>query len=80
MSQTAHSSSPVMPAYEAVSAVLSTFGPHDVVSTGNTLQAVRWLEPGCPETDEELVALIVSIATGRTMGVSFDHKHRRAAA
>ena len=77
MSQTAHSSSPVLPAYEAVSTVLSNFGPRDVISTGTTLQAVRWLQPGCPETDEELVALIVSIATGRTMGVSFDHKHRR---
>ena len=80
MSPTAHSSSPVTPAYEAVSTVLSTFGPHDVISTGTTLEAVRGLQPGGSETDEELVALIVSIATGRTMGVNFDHKHGRVAA
>jgi hypothetical protein len=78
MAQAAHSLFPVIAAYDAVSTVLSSFGPRDVVSTGTTVQAVRWLEPACRETDEELVAMIVSVAISKTMGVSFDHKRKRA--
>lgn len=60
--------------YHAVSTVLSHFGAHDTVSTRATLQAIRWMAPLCHDTDEELIKLIVTLATGRTMGVAFDHK------
>jgi ABC-type phosphate/phosphonate transport system permease subunit len=77
MAQTVHSSSAAIAAYDAVSMVLSSFGPRDIVSTGTTVQAVRWLEPTCRETDEELVAMIVFVAISKTMGVSFDHKQKQ---
>jgi hypothetical protein len=61
-------------AHYAVSTVLSHYGPRDVVSTGSALKAIRWMAPLCRETDEEIVGLIVSAATGRTMSVIFDHR------
>ena len=61
-------------AHYAVSTVLSHYGPRDVISTGAALKAIRWMAPLCRETDEELVGLIVTAATGRTMSVVFDHR------
>lgn len=58
----------------AVSTVLSHYGSRDVVSTGNALKAVRFMAPLCRETDEDIVGLIVSEATGRTVSVMFDHR------
>lgn len=61
-------------AYVAVSTAVSLYSAGNVASTGTVLQAVRKLSPFCSESDEELIALIVAIASGRTMGVSFDHR------
>ena len=61
-------------ARHAVSTVLSHYGSRDVISTGNALKAVRFMAPLCRETDEDIVGLIVSEATGRTVGVVFDHR------
>ncbi len=58
----------------AVSTVLSHYGSRDVISTGNALRAIRMMAPLCRETDEDIVGLIVSEATGRTMSVVFDHR------
>lgn len=60
-------------AYVAVSTAVSLTGSAYLVSTGATLRTVRKLSPCCRASDEELIALIVAIASGRTMGVSFDH-------
>ena len=61
-------------AKHAVSTVLSHYGSRDVISTGNALKAIRVMAPLCRETDEDIVGLIVSEATGRTMSVVFDHR------
>lgn len=61
-------------AYVAVSTALSLYSEGNVASTRIVLRAVRKLSPFCSASDEELIALIVSIASGRTMGVSFDHR------
>jgi hypothetical protein len=61
-------------AQHAVSTVLSHYGSRDVISTGNALKAIRIMAPLCRKTDEEIVGLIVTAASGRTMGVMFDHR------
>jgi hypothetical protein len=61
-------------AYVAVSTALSLYSVGNIASTRTVLRAVRKLSPVCSASDEELIALIVSIASGRTMGVSFDHR------
>ncbi len=58
----------------AVSTVLSHFGSRDVVSTHMTIQAIRTMVPRCQETDEELVDLIISMATKRSTAIRFDHR------
>ena len=58
----------------AVSTLLSHYGPHDVVSTRAAIKAIRVMAPLCRTADDDLVALIVSAATGRTMTVAFDHR------
>lgn len=70
-------SSPESAAYDAVKVALSGFRSGELVSTRTILNTVRRLAPACLESDEELVALIVPVATGRTMAVSFDHKRPR---
>ena len=61
-------------AYVAVSTALSLYSVGNIASTRTVLRAVRKLSPVCSASDEELIALIVSIASGRTVGVSFDHR------
>jgi hypothetical protein len=38
------------------------------------LKDVRRLAPECPFADEDMLALIVQMASGTTMGISFDHR------
>ena len=61
-------------AYDAVFTTLLEYHPDDIVSTHNALGDVRRLLPQCQLDDEELIALIVKLATGTTMAVSFDHR------
>jgi hypothetical protein len=61
-------------AYDAVFTTLLEYHPDDIVSTHMALAEVRRLAPGCPLDDEELIGLIVRMATGTTMVVSFDHR------
>ena len=61
-------------AYDAVFTTLLEYHPDDIVSTHSALGDVRRLLPECQLGDEELIALIVKIATGTTMAVSFDHR------
>ena len=60
--------------YDAVFTTLLEYHPDDIVSTHNALGDVRRLLPDCALDDEELIALIVRMATGTTMIVSFDHR------
>lgn len=61
-------------AYDAVFTALIEYHPNDTISTRTVLQEVRRLAPGCAHSDEEIVALIVHLATGTTMAVSFDQR------
>jgi hypothetical protein len=61
-------------AYDAVFTALLEYHPNDVVSTRRVLKDVRRLAPECPFPDEEMLALIVQMASGTTMGISFDHR------
>ena len=61
-------------AYDAVFTTLLEYHPDDIVSTHRALADVRRLAPDCPLDDEELIGLIVRMATGTTMVVSFDHR------
>jgi hypothetical protein len=61
-------------AYDAVFTALLEYHPNDVVSTRTVLRDVRRLAPACERSDDELVALIVQLATGTTMAVSFDQR------
>jgi hypothetical protein len=61
-------------AYDAVFTTLLEYHPNDIVSTHGALAEVRRLLPDCAIDDEELIALIVRMATGTTMAVSFDHR------
>jgi hypothetical protein len=61
-------------AYDAVFTTLLEYHPDDIVSTHSALANVRRLLPDCALDDEELIALIVRMATGTTMIVSFDHR------
>ena len=60
--------------YDAVFTTLLEYHPDDIVSTHRTLADVRLLLPDCALDDEALIALIVRMATGTTMIVSFDHR------
>jgi len=66
--------SPDADAYDAVFTTLLEYHPGDVVSTRDALAQVRRLEPDCGLGDEELIGLIVRMATGTTMIISFDHR------
>jgi hypothetical protein len=61
-------------AYDAVFTALLEYHPNDVISTSTVLKDVRRLAPHCAFDDDEMVALIVQMATGTTMGVSFDQR------
>ena len=61
-------------AYDAVFTALLEYHPNDVVSTRRVLKDVRRLAPDCPFADEDMLALIVQMASGTTMGISFDHR------
>jgi hypothetical protein len=61
-------------AYDAVFTTLLEYHPDDIVSTHCALGQVRRLAPDCALDDEELIGLIVRMATGTTMIVSFDHR------
>jgi hypothetical protein len=60
--------------YDAVFTTLLEYHPNDVLSTRDALLGVRHLLPDSALNDEDLVALIVKLATGTTMMVSFDHR------
>jgi hypothetical protein len=60
--------------YDAVFTTLLEYHPNDILSTRDALLGVRHLLPDSSLGDEELVALIVKVATGTTMMVSFDHR------
>lgn len=61
-------------AYDAVFTALLEYHPNDVISTRTVLKDVRRLAPQCAFPDDEMVALIVQMATGTTMAVSFDQR------
>jgi hypothetical protein len=61
-------------AYDAVFTALLEYHPNDVISTRTVLKDVRRLAPNCGFPDDEMVALIVKLATGTTMAVSFDQR------
>ena len=61
-------------AYDAVFTTLLEYHPGDIVSTHDALAQVRRLAPDCALGDEELIGLIVRMATGTTMIISFDHR------
>jgi len=62
-------------ANEAVSKALSGLGAGDVISTHAILAKIRRLAPACRRSDDDLVALLVMEASGRTIAVSFDHRN-----
>ncbi|MEW9808074.1 hypothetical protein [Mesorhizobium marinum] len=59
---------------ELVSVVLSGHPLGEPISTSRVILEFRKADPGRLEPDEEIVASIVRIATGRTMFVAFDHR------
>jgi len=61
-------------AYDAVFTALLEYHPNEVVSTRTVLRDVRRLAPDCGFPDEEMLALIVQMASGTTMAISFDHR------
>jgi hypothetical protein len=61
-------------AYDAVFTALLEYHPNDVISTRTVLQDVRRLAPECAFDDDEMLALIVKMATGTTMAISFDQR------
>jgi hypothetical protein len=65
---------PAIAGYDAVVAAISGYGPSAVLSTDAIIRRVRAAAPQCRDTDEELTAHLVRIATGRTMAVQFDHR------
>ena len=74
MQPTSYAGAPDADAYDAVFTTLLEYHPDDIVSTHMALGEVRRLAPDCPLDDEELIGLIVRMATGTTMVVSFDHR------
>jgi len=61
-------------AYDAVFTALLEYHPNDVISTSRVLRDVRRLAPACTLADDDMIALIVQMATGTTMAVSFDQR------
>ena len=61
-------------AQDLVSSALSKFRAGDTVSTRAALDAIRRIDPGCVDSDDDLVELIVMAAIGKTMAVVFDHR------
>ena len=61
-------------AYDAVFTALLEYHPNDVISTRTVLKDVRRLAPDCAFDDDEMLALIVKMATGTTMAISFDQR------
>ena len=59
---------------DVVSALLSGHPLGQPVSTHSMLRAFRAAAPTSFDTDDEIVASIVRVATGRTMAVVFDHR------
>jgi hypothetical protein len=65
-------------AYDAVFTALLEYHPNEVVSTRTLLKDVRRLAPECAFADEDMLALIVQMASGTTMAISFDHRDAAA--
>ena len=61
-------------AYDAVFTALLEYHVNDTISTRTVLKDVRRLAPDCKVPDDEMVALIVKMATGTTLGLSFDQR------
>jgi hypothetical protein len=61
-------------AYDAVFTALLEYHPNDIISTRTLLDEVRRLAPDCAFSDEEMLGLIVKLATAATVAVSFDHR------
>ncbi|RUU00682.1 hypothetical protein EOD23_22905 [Mesorhizobium sp. USDA-HM6] len=61
-------------AQDLVSSALSKFRAGDTISTRAMLDVIRQSGPGCEDSDDHLVELIVMAAVGKTMGVVFDHR------
>jgi hypothetical protein len=59
---------------DVVSALLSGHPLGQPVSTRSVLMDFRAAAPTSLDADDEIVASIVRIATGRTMAVVFDHR------
>lgn len=58
----------------AVTAAFSNLGIQDIVSTRAALALARKVLGETAVSDDEIVTRIVSMATGRTMPVVFDHR------
>jgi len=58
---------------ELVRLALLDFLPGAVVSTRATIANVRERAPNCAASDNELVNHIISMATGQSMTIEFDH-------
>jgi hypothetical protein len=71
---------PDLEAYAAVFNVLSRYGAGSLVSTHVTVTEIRQsLSHFCHVSDDELVGLIVRVATANRMVISFDHNKQRVA-
>ncbi len=58
----------------AVTTAFSSLGIQDIVSTRTALAIARKALGDIAVSDDEIVTRIVSMATGRTMAVDFDHR------
>jgi hypothetical protein len=70
---------PDLEAYAAVFAVLSKYGAGSLISTHMTVGEARGqLSHLADVSDDELVGLIVTVATANRMLISFDHNEQVA--
>jgi hypothetical protein len=61
---------------EVVDHFVSSRGRGSIVSTRDAVGAVRYAEPRCEHTDQELAAIVASAAIIRGHAVAFDHGER----
>lgn len=59
---------------DAVSSVLATYRAGDIVSTTDLLRDIRQRIPASGMADDDLIALVLQGISGRTLGLSFDHR------
>jgi hypothetical protein len=70
---------PDLEAYAAVFTALARYGSGSIISTHVTVADVRQnLSALCDVSDEELVGLIVRVATANRMLIAFDHNRQVA--